>query len=152
MSAMERHGIVPVARIDDLSTLEATLICCLRLFYEGDGARDALERSVAEHLGPDRGAAFFARFADLCETLRRHARRPLRRRHAGCGAAGADESAFAAMISAAATGEREDAMLIAVCIVRADVAPCVVALAEQVGLGLGPLVTAVVARNARRLH
>lgn len=152
MSAHERHGIVPVARVDDLPQLEAALICCLRLFYESDGARDALERSVGELLGRQAGPTLFARFAELCEIVRRHARRPLMRRHAGCGAAGADESAFAAMVSAAASGEREDAMLIAVCIVRADVAPPVVALAEQVGLSLAPLVTTVSARDARRLH
>lgn len=152
MSAMERHGIVPVARIDDLPPLEATLICCLRLYYDSDGARDALERSVMEHLGQGKGAALFARFGELCELMRRYARRALMRRHAGCAAAGADESAFAAMVSAAASGEREDAMLIAVCIVRADVAPPVVALAEQVGLSLAPLVTAVATRDARRLH
>jgi hypothetical protein len=46
MSAMERQGVVPVARIDDLPPLEATLICCLRLFYEGDVARRALERRL----------------------------------------------------------------------------------------------------------
>ena len=152
MSAMERHGMVPVARIDDLPALEATLICCLRLYYDSDGSRDALERSVMEHLGAGKGAALFSRFGELCELMRRHSRRPLMRRHAGCAAAGADETAFAALVSAAASGEREDAMLIAVCVVRPDLAPPVVALAEQVGLSLAPLADAVASREARRLH
>ena len=152
MSAMERHGTVPVGRIDDLAPLEATLVCCVRLFYESDQARDALERSLLARLGAERGGALFARFAELCEMTRRFARRPLMRRHAGCCAAGADETAFAAMVAAAVAGEREDAMLIAVCLVRPDVSPPVVALAEQVGLSLLPLVAAVAGRDARRLH
>lgn len=152
MSAMERRGIVPVARIDDLSSLEATLICCLRLFYESDETRDALERGLLAHLGDERGATLFGLLAQLCEMTRHHARRPLMRRHAGCCAAGADETAFAAMVTAAASGEREDAMLIAVCLVRADVSPPLVALAEQVGLSLMPLAPALAESGSRTLH
>ena len=149
---MERHGILPVGQIDELPQLEATLICCLRLFYESDEARDALKRSLLAHLGEGPGTAMFARFAEFCEMTRRFSRRPLKRRHAGCCAAGADECAFAAMVAAAAAGDREDAMLIAVCLVRPDVSPPLVALAEQVGLSLMPLVPSVAGRDERRLH
>ena len=152
MSAMERRGIVPVARIDDLSPLEATLVCCLRLFYESGETRDALERGLAAHLGDARGGTLFQLLAQLCEMTRHHARRPLMRRHAGCCAAGADEAAFAALVTAAASGEREDAMLIAVCLVRADVSTQLVALAEQVGLSLRRLAPAITGTEARTLH
>ena len=152
MSEMTSRGIAPVARIDDLPPLEATLVCCLRLFYDGDAARAGLERGLKDHLDPSRGTALLARFGELAELMRRYARRPLLRRHPGCGLAGTDESAFAAMVAAAAQGEREDAMLIAVCMVEAQVAPPVIALAEQVGLGLLPLVPRVTERDARRLH
>ncbi len=152
MSGMDPRGMVPVATIDDLPPLEATLICCLRLFYDTESSRLTLERSLQASFGASRGADLFARLGELCEMARRFARRPLMRRHAGCAAAGADETAFAAMVSAAAAQEREDAMLIAVCLVRPDVAPPLVALAEQVGLGLQPLVPAVASRDARRLH
>jgi hypothetical protein len=82
----------------------------------------------------------------------RFGRRPLMLRPAGCRAAGADENAFAAMVAAAASGEREDAMLIAICMVRADVSPQIVGLAEQVGLSLVPMVPQGSGRNDRRLN
>jgi hypothetical protein len=111
-----------------------------------------LERSLLAHLGAARGASLFAQFAELCELVRRSARRQLMHRYAGCCAAGAGEGAFATMVAAAAAGEREDAMLIAVCLVRADVSPTVVALAWQVGLGRMPRVPRVTRQDARRLR
>ncbi len=51
-----------------------------------------------------------------------------------CKCLGADEACFANFIATAATGEREDAMLIATLLVRPDVAPLIVSLAADVGL------------------
>lgn len=53
-----------------------------------------------------------------------------------CKCLGADESCFANFIVTAATGERDDAMLIATLLVRADVAPLITALATDFGLAL----------------
>ncbi len=53
-----------------------------------------------------------------------------------CACLGADESCFANFIATAATGEREDAMLIATLLVRPDVAPIVTSLAADFGLAL----------------
>jgi hypothetical protein len=51
-----------------------------------------------------------------------------------CKYLGADESCFANFIATAATGEREDALLIATLLVRPDMAPLIASLANYVGL------------------
>lgn len=53
-----------------------------------------------------------------------------------CKCLGADESCFANFIATAATGDRDDAMLIATLLVRPDVAPLITALATDFGLAL----------------
>ena len=50
--------------------------------------------------------------------------------------AGSDECIFARFVALAAEGAREEAVLMAALIVRADVALALAALAEEVGLGL----------------
>ncbi|GGE59835.1 hypothetical protein GCM10011517_29270 [Actibacterium pelagium] len=58
------------------------------------------------------------------------------RHELACQCLGADESCFANLIAEAAEGDPEDAMLIATLLVRADMAPCLAALARDVGLAL----------------
>jgi len=53
-----------------------------------------------------------------------------------CKRIGSDESCFANFISTAATGEREDAMLISTLLVRADIGPIITSLAANFGLAL----------------
>jgi hypothetical protein len=151
MSDLGSGPPVAAGRLADLAPLEATVVCTLRLFYAGVDTRDALATALARHAGPERGTSLMARFGELCELTRRHSRRPLARRHPGCCLAGTDETAFAAMVAAAAQGEREDALLIAVCLVRPDVAPALISLAGQVGLDLLRL-TAPVPSSRHGLH
>ena len=66
----------------------------------------------------------------------RYARRPLLGHAPDCPCAGADECVFARFVALAAEGAREDAVLMAALLVRADVALCLAALAEAIGLGL----------------
>ena len=87
-------------------------------------------------LGDRAGRALGDRFEDLLETTLAHARRPLMRHATGCPCAGADESVFARFVALAAEGAREEAILIAALIVRADIALGLARLAEEVGLGL----------------
>ena len=61
------------------------------------------------------------------------------RHHPKCPCLGADEACFANLVAEAVWGVREDAMLFAMLIVRADCAPGLVALAEQFGLALSVL-------------
>lgn len=74
-------------------------------------------------------------------------------RHAlHCKCLGADEACFANFIATAATGEREDAMLIATLIVRADVAPLIASLAAEVGLAFRQMQLAAPRHIARMVE
>ncbi|QPM90206.1 hypothetical protein [Pseudooceanicola algae] len=66
----------------------------------------------------------------------RHVRRPVMRHRPNCSCVGADEAVLAHLVSIATSGDREDAMLTACLLVRADVAPIVVSPAQTLGLEL----------------
>jgi hypothetical protein len=53
-----------------------------------------------------------------------------------CKCLGADEACFANCIAAAATGDREEALMPSTRLVRPDVAPLIASLAADVGLAL----------------
>ncbi|SHI58441.1 hypothetical protein [Wenxinia saemankumensis] len=73
---------------------------------------------------------------DLCALCARHGRRPLACHGAGCPCLGGDEACFARLIELAAGGEQEEALMLAMLLVRADLAPLAVALAQQAALAL----------------
>ena len=75
-------------------------------------------------------------FGELLQITVGNARRPLLGHALDCPCAGSDECIFARFVALAAEGAREEAVLMAALIVRADVALCLAAVAEQVGLGL----------------
>jgi hypothetical protein len=58
------------------------------------------------------------------------------RHHVGCRCLGADEACLAQLIGSAAEGAREDAMMIACLLVRADAAPIVADIAQMAALHL----------------
>jgi hypothetical protein len=136
MSLQSRHpGGAPVARLDDLPPLEHRVIRCLRLWCAGAGGEQAVARELARDGGAD--AARLARsFGSLLELTAGNARRPLLGHALDCPCAGGDECIFARFVALAAEGAREEAVLIASLLVRADVALCLTAVAEEVGLGL----------------
>lgn len=73
-------------------------------------------------------------FGQMMMVFERHARRPLMRHHSDCACLGADEAVMAQFVRLAARGAREDAMLMAMLLLRADIAPLAVSMAEQLGL------------------
>ncbi|WP_460275491.1 hypothetical protein [Celeribacter sp. ULVN23_4] len=73
-------------------------------------------------------------FDQMMLVFQRHARRPLVSHGMSCDCLGADEAVLAQFVRHAARGQREDACLMAMLLVRADVAPLAVSLAEQLGL------------------
>ncbi|MEL6104228.1 MAG: hypothetical protein AAFR68_23370, partial [Pseudomonadota bacterium] len=75
-------------------------------------------------------------FETLCDLCVRHGRRPLMRHNVTCKCLGADESCFANFVGYASEGDREDALLIATTMVRPDVAPALVGVAQEFGLAL----------------
>jgi hypothetical protein len=84
----------------------------------------------------DEGAAPSESFARLCSLCIGAAQRPLMRHGLDCPCLGADEAAFAAIVRLAAEGDREEALMIAMAVLRADYALSAVVLAQQAGLML----------------
>lgn len=73
-------------------------------------------------------------FSQMMSIFAGHGRRPLVSHGMRCECLGADEAVLAKFVQLAARGQREDACLMAMLLVRADVAPLAVSLAEQLGL------------------
>lgn len=129
-----KRGGAPVGFLTELNAIEAASIIYLRLWCEGPGAQAQVWNDFSAGLGPDHGRKALKSFEELCDLCARHGRRPLMRHAIQCKCIGADESCFANFVATAATGEREDAMLIATLLVRPDVAPLIASLAADVGL------------------
>lgn len=137
MTAMHRHpGGEPVACLDALPDLERQVIRALRQWCAGPGGPGAVADAFASRLGEPAGRRLAAEFGELLGTVAGHARRPLLGHAPDCPCAGGDECVFARFVALAAEGSREEATLMAALIVRADLALCLVARAEAVGLGL----------------
>ncbi|AJE47662.1 hypothetical protein [Celeribacter indicus] len=112
-----REGAMPVgklAQLDEPGRLVVTL-------FRGS---EALRRDS------DMGRIF----SQMMMVFDRHGRRPLMRHGMGCDCLGADEAVLAQFVRLAAQGAREDATLMAMLLVRGDMAPLAVSLAEQLGL------------------
>ena len=137
MSAQPRHpGGAPVGRLDDLPPLERQVIRCLRLWCSDPEGRSAVRRELASHRGDAAADRIAADFAELLQLTACHARRPLMGHALDCPCAGGDECVFARFVALAAEGAREEAVLMAALIVRADLALGLAGLAEGIGLGL----------------
>lgn len=137
MNAMTPHrGGAPVGYVAELGPVEAGAVLYLRLWSDGPEAQAQVKQDFATALGPEPGRKAARSFATLCDLCARHGRRPLMRHHVACKCLGADESCFANFIGYASDGEREDALLIATTLVRPDVAPLLVGLAQDVSFAL----------------
>ena len=137
MSLHQRFGGgAPVGLVSDLDDLEARAVACLRLWQSGAAHRRGLRNELTARLGSSRAQHALSTLETLFDLCAQHARRPLMRHQVDCSCLGADEACFAQFIATAAHGEREDAMLLAMLIVRGDVAPVLTGLAQQAGLAL----------------
>lgn len=134
--AQEKRGGAPVGFITELDEIEAASVIYLRLWCDGPEAKASVWNDFESSLGTDRGRSALKSFEDLCNFCTTHGRRPLMRHSLNFKCLGADEACFANFIACAATGEREDAMLIATLLVRPDVAPLITALAADFGHAL----------------
>jgi hypothetical protein len=133
-SARENRGGAAVGFLADLPPLEKRTVTCLRMWCATAVTRAQVDADFHRAFGKSEAAVAGRVLADLCELTVRYGRRPLMLHHAGCKCLGADESAFAHLVGAAASGEREDAMMFAMLLVRPDLAPGVSGLAQQAGL------------------
>jgi hypothetical protein len=112
-----RTGSGPVSRLADLPGLERRVVVCARRWTAG---RDVSERALDDLLG-----LFVA-----------HGRRPLQVGPVGAPGVSGDECVLARFVALAAEGAREDAVLIATLLVRADLALGLARTAEAFGLSL----------------
>jgi hypothetical protein len=136
MSASVHAGAAPVGRLAELPPLERQLIRWLRLWGEGPAGRAAAIDELADRHGRAATERVATRFGELLLVTARHARRPLHGHAPGCPCVGGDECVLARLVALAAEGAREEAILMAALIVRADLALPLATLAEEVGLGL----------------
>ncbi|MGP6089594.1 hypothetical protein [Antarctobacter jejuensis] len=137
MTAPFRHrGGAPVGQITDLPPVEAEAVLYLRLWCDSVETKQQVWNDFARTLGTGDGRRALESFESLCELCARHGRRPLMRHQVTCKCLGADESCFATLIGYASEGAREDAMLMAMTLVRPDMAGVLAGLAEEVALAL----------------
>ena len=137
---MTRHvnirGATPVGQLTDLDPMEQAAVLCLRLWSDGPRGQAQIHRDLAEALGPGAGNGAATALDDLCALVACHGRRPLMRHQHGCRCLGGDEACFASLVALAVEGDREDALLMAMLLVRPDIAPPLVAAAQTFGLSL----------------
>ncbi|MDO9639928.1 MAG: hypothetical protein Q7J44_15425 [Pseudotabrizicola sp.] len=137
MTAHKPHrGGATVGFVTELDAVEAGAVRYLRLWGEGAVAQRHVRTDFASALGVDAGQRALQAFAELCDHCLHYGRRPLVRHQVMCRCLGADEACFANFIAAAAEGDREDAILIATLLVRADMAMCLFDHAATVGHAL----------------
>ncbi|WP_417207988.1 hypothetical protein [Antarctobacter sp.] len=136
MSDTANRGGAPVGYLSELAPVEAGAVLYLRLWCESAEARSQVWNDFARHLGPAQGRHALGSFETLCDLCARHGRRPLMRHHVTCKCLGADESCFATFIGYASEGLREDALQMAMTLVRPDMATVLAGLAEDFGLAL----------------
>jgi len=135
-TAAAKRGGAPVGFLAELDPVAASAVTYLRLWCDGPAARSQVEQDFTIALGHDRGRNVLRSFQSLCELCGQHGRRPLMRHHVDCKCLGADESCFANFIGYASEGACEDALLMATALVRPDMAPLLVGLAQDFGMAL----------------
>lgn len=126
---MSRHEDIregaAVCSLHEVDPLEATIIQCLRAAQAA-----AHRRAAPPPCGLGQG------FAALYGLVRDHAVRPVEFMTPNAAGVSADEACLARFIRAAAEGEREEALVHAFAVLRADIAFQSVTLARDLGLGL----------------
>ena len=156
MNAMTPYprGVAPVGYITELGSIEAGAVLYLRLWCDGPEAQSQVWTDFATALGHEQGRQALRSFETLCDLCLRHGRRPLMRHHVTFKCLGADESCFANFVGYAREGQRADALLIATTIVRPEIAPTLVGVAQDFGFVLRRMAIKAdqTATNSTTLH
>ncbi|PJI84413.1 hypothetical protein BC777_3471 [Yoonia maricola] len=132
----ELPGGGTVGLLDDCDAINAASIVYLRMWCSSPDTQASMLADLTNTLGAARGDKAVETFAQICRLCTRYGRRPLARHGLGCRCIGADEASFAQLIATATEGDRDDAMLIAILMVRPDMAPILISLATTFGLAL----------------
>ncbi|MBQ2262618.1 MAG: hypothetical protein II336_14770 [Loktanella sp.] len=140
MTIHDRHiADQPTMTLRQLDDLDACCVIYLRLWCDGPDGRAAVRRDLDNGLGPRRAATAIEAFETLISLLSRHQRRKLMRHAVACPCLGADEATFAHFVATAATGEREEALWMAMLLVRPDMAMRLTAAASAFGLRIAQM-------------
>lgn len=129
-------GGATVASLRALDDVQVLAVMLMRDGFDGPQGLARVHDAFVEILGKDAGPAAAEHWTGFARFLLAHARRPLMRHALTCPCVGADEAVVAQLLHLAATGAREDAILILTLLVPADRALCAVTLAENAGLAV----------------
>lgn len=132
----EIRGGTPVGTLDGLPPDEARLIRLLRGWCDGADGQKSIWNDLALAIGPGAARSALSALEHLLHLFAEGGRRPLTRHHGACRCVGSDEAVFARLVVLAASGEREEAMLLASHLLRADLLAVAVDLAQTLGLHL----------------
>ncbi|MEL7256730.1 MAG: hypothetical protein AAFN80_02665 [Pseudomonadota bacterium] len=137
----QNRGGAAVGFLSDIDPVEASAVVYMRMWFDGPTQQCQVWNDFAKTLGPDHARNALRSFEHLWKLCSLHGRRPLMRHSVSCKCLGGDEACFASIVGYAAEGNREDAFLMAANLVRPDIAPAVVALAEEFGHALQRMMT-----------
>lgn len=128
-------GAAPVSRVEVLDAQSLFLITALRNeCLKRPREAEALWEGFALNVGVERAQNARNCFDNLMALFSRHGRRALATHDGRCSCVCADEAVFTQFITHAASGEPEDAMMMGMLLLRADIVPLAVSVAQQVGL------------------
>ncbi len=125
------RGGAPVSQIDELPTLEIIAIMFLRMWCDGGPTRERMMQDLSNALGDKDAQTVGTLFDDLMQITLKCARRPLMRHGVPCRCFGGDECAFANMLAAAVSGDREEAMLFSSILITGQAAYPAAAIAQN---------------------
>lgn len=126
-------GQITIGRLSDLSEVGQLAVLALRGL---DHAPGAIPRDLVAAIGPLSANKAMARCDDLAQLISQYSTRPLVRNDLHKQQTSGDEAVFAEICTLALSGQREDMLILAMTLCRADVAPCVLPLAEALALTL----------------
>lgn len=130
------RGAAAVGRLSELDPVEAGAVLYMRLCWNDPDALERMTEDFTTLIGGAAGRNAARGFHQLSQLCHGHARRPLCPHALNCPCLGGDEACFARMVASAAEGAREEALMMALLLVRADVAPLITGLAQDAGLAL----------------
>ena len=129
----DNPGGATVASLSALDGAQALAVLLYRDWLDGADGQDRVRDVFVQNLDQGQAAIAIQGWGALIDELMRHARRPLMRHALSCPCVGADEAAFAQILSLAACGEREEVLLILSLLIRADRTLCALVAAESAG-------------------
>ncbi|MGB3553526.1 MAG: hypothetical protein WBA25_02680 [Jannaschia sp.] len=129
-------GGATVADLRALPSPQALTVLFLRDWCEGPEGRKRVASVLKGALGPAQGSAACEAWDSLIGMLVGEGRRPLMRHDLGCRCVGSDEAVIANLLAVAATGAREDAMLVVSLLLPGDRLIVAAHFAEVAGLAV----------------